>query len=53
MNIHQKVKLFVTEWTKQNGYTPAPFQKALAMQRLERGQTVQEIIDYLVAQRVS
>ena len=52
MEIHKQIAQFSAEWEKQEGYKPAPFQKAIAMQRLERGQTIQEIIDYLVAQRV-
>lgn len=46
------VDLFVAEWERQQGYKPAPFQKAIALQRLRRGQSIREIIDALVAQRV-
>lgn len=52
MNIHRKVQEFATQWEKEQGYKPAAFQKAIAMQRLERGQTIREIIDALVAMRV-
>lgn len=51
-NIHAKVAAFAAEWERTQGYKPAPFQKAIAMQRLERGQTVAEIIAALVAMRV-
>lgn len=52
-NIHQLVAQFTATWEAQEGYKPAPFQKAIAMQRYLRGQSTQEIIDALVAQRVS
>jgi hypothetical protein len=52
MNVHKQVAQFATEWEQQEGYKPAVFQKAIAMQRLERGQTIKEIIDALVAMRV-
>ncbi len=32
-NIHQKVALFSAQWEKEQGYKPATFQKAIAMQR--------------------
>jgi hypothetical protein len=48
-----KVLKFAAQWKAEQGYEPAPFQKAIAMQRLERGQTNREIIDALVAMRVS
>lgn len=51
-NIHQQVAEFAAQWEKQEGYKPAAFQKAIAMQRLERGQIIQEIIDALIAMRV-
>ena len=53
MTIREKVELFAAEWQRLQGYTPAPFQKAIAMQRLERGQSIREIIDALVAQRIA
>lgn len=53
MNIHQQVQAFAAEWERTQGYKPAPFQKAIAMQRLERGETIDQIIAALVAQRVS
>jgi hypothetical protein len=53
MNIHSKVELFAAEWERLEGYKPAPFQKAIAMQRLERGQSIREIIDALISQRVT
>jgi hypothetical protein len=51
--IHQKVQDFAAQWEQEQGYKPATFQKAIAMQRLERGQSIREIIDALIAQRVS
>lgn len=51
-NIHELVSLFAAEWERLQGYKPAPFQKAIAMQRLLRGQSIREIIDALVSQRV-
>jgi len=51
-NTHQMVARFAAEWERTQGYKPAPFQKAIAMQRLERGQTIEQIIEALVAQRV-
>lgn len=51
-NIHAKVAEFATAWERQEGYKSAPFQKAIAMQRLERGQTIPQIIAALVAMRV-
>ena len=52
MIIRNLVELFAAEWERTQGYKPAPFQKAIAMQRFERGQSVREIIDALVAMRV-
>lgn len=52
-NIHELVAQFTAAWEAQEGYKPAPFQKAIAMQRYLRGQSTREIIDALVAQRVS
>jgi hypothetical protein len=52
MNIYAKVALFAAEWERTQGYQPAVFQKAIAMQRLERGQSIREIIDALIAMRV-
>ena len=52
MTITAKVAQFAAEWERTQGYKPAAFQKALASQRLARGQSIQEIIDYLVSQRV-
>lgn len=46
------INLFSTKWEQQEGYKPAPFQKAIALQRLSRGQSIDEIIAALVAQRV-
>lgn len=43
---------FAAQWENEQGYKPAPFQKAIATQRLERGQTIREVIDALVAMRV-
>ena len=51
--IREDVEQFAAAWEKQEGYKPAPFQKAIAMQRLDRGQSIPEIIAALVAQRVS
>lgn len=50
--LQAKMTEFVTQWAQQEGYRPAPFQKAVAMQRLGRGQSIQEIIDALVAMRL-
>lgn len=47
-----KVDSFAALWELQQGYKPAPFQKAIALQRSRRGQSAQEIVDALVAQRV-
>ena len=52
MNIHKQVAAFAAEWERTQGYQPAVFQKAIAMQRLERGQTIEQIIEALVAARV-
>ena len=43
---------FAALWEKTQGYTPAAFQKAIALQRMARGQSAQEIVDALVAMRV-
>jgi hypothetical protein len=48
----QAVDLFSAQWEMEQGYKPAPFQKAIALQRIRRGQANREIIDALVAQRV-
>ena len=50
--IRNLVELFAAEWERTQGYKPAPFQKAIAMQRFARGETVRQIIDALVSQRV-
>ena len=50
--LHNGVAAFAAQWESEQGYKPAPFQKAIAMQRLERGQSIAEIIAALVAQRV-
>ncbi len=52
MQISPQVEKFAAEWKRREGYEPAPFQKAIAMQRLERGQTIDQIIDALIAMRV-
>jgi hypothetical protein len=52
MNDRTNIELFAAEWERLQGYKPAPFQKAIALQRLQRGQSIREIIDALVAQRV-
>jgi hypothetical protein len=46
------VDSFAAQWEAEQGYKPAPFQKAIALQRIRRGQDNREIIDSLVAQRV-
>ena len=51
--IHPEGEKFAAEWERQEGYKPAPFQKAIAMQRIDRGQSIQDVIDALIAQRVS
>ena len=48
-----QVETFAAAWLAQEGYSPAPFQKAIALQRFRRGQAVAEIIAALVAQRVA
>lgn len=45
------VDSFAAQWLQQQGYKPAAFQKAIALQRLQRGQTVEEIIAALVVMR--
>lgn len=45
------VDIFAAEWGRTQGYKPAAFQKAIALQRLRRGQSIREIIDALTAQR--
>ena len=52
MNMAYKIKLFAAEWQRSEGYQPAPFQKAIAMQRLQRGQSIREIIEALISQRI-
>ena len=47
-----KVAAFAGAWERMEGYPPAAFQKAIALQRFRRGQTTGEIIDALKAQRV-
>ena len=51
--IIQLVNLFAAEFERLQGYKPAAFQKAVAFQRIKRGQSIREIIDALVAMRVS
>jgi hypothetical protein len=46
------IQLFAAEFERLQGYKPAPFQKAIALQRLQRGQSIREIIDTLVAMRI-
>lgn len=48
----REVEAFAAEWKRTQGYEPAAFQKAIAMQRLARGESIPFIIDALVAQRV-
>lgn len=50
MHIRQDVELFAAEWKRLQGREAAPFQKAIAMQRLERGQSIREIIDALATE---
>lgn len=52
VTIRHLVDRFAAEWERTQGYKPAPFQKAIAMQRLERGQSIEQIIASLVADRV-
>lgn len=47
-----KIDEFSAEWLSVTGYKPAPFQKAIALQRLWRGQSIGEIIAALIAMRV-
>lgn len=53
MNIHKQVAAFAAAWEASQGYKPAAFQKAIAMQRLLRGQTINEIIAALIADRIA
>jgi len=53
MIISKQVEQFAAQWKREQGYDPAPFQKAIAMQRFARGQSTREIIDALVAQRIA
>ena len=53
MTLQEKINLFVAEWERTQGYKPAPFQTAIAVQRLERGQSIREIIDALLAMRLT
>jgi hypothetical protein len=46
------VELFAAEWQRTEGYSPAPFQKAIALQRIRRGQSIREIIGALISQRI-
>lgn len=48
----EQVERFADEWERREGYKPAPFQKAIALQRFRRGQSIDEIIEALIAQRV-
>ena len=52
MTIPAQVQAVADEWERREGYPLAAFQKAICMQRLERGQTAHEIIKALVAMRV-
>ena len=52
MNKLVKIAEFTRKWQETQGYKPAVFQKAIAMQRLERGQSIDEIISALVAMRM-
>jgi hypothetical protein len=47
------VEAFAIQWEAEQGYVPAVFQKAIALQRIRRGQGNREIIDSLVSQRVA
>jgi hypothetical protein len=51
-NLTNPMDLFVAEWERIRGYKPAAFQKAIASQRLQRGQSVREIIETLIGQQV-
>lgn len=48
----RRVEQFAAEWEHEQGYKPAAFQKAIAFQRLQRGESIRHIIDALVSQRV-
>jgi hypothetical protein len=52
MDYRNELKLFTAEWERIRGYKPAAFQKAIASQRLQRGQSVREIIETLIGQQV-
>jgi hypothetical protein len=45
------IESFAAQWEREQGYKPAAFQKAIALQRIGRGQGNREIIDSLVSQR--
>jgi hypothetical protein len=47
----KQVDAFAAEWLSREGYQPAPFQKAIALQRFRRGETADEIIAALIAQQ--
>ncbi len=51
--IARQVLLFAREWELSTGYKPAAFQKAIAMQRLSRGQSIAQIVDALIDMRIS
>lgn len=55
MTQHEKsqVDRFATDWLAQEGYAPAAFQKAIALQRFRRGETTEQIIAALVSPRVA
>lgn len=50
--MRRRVEAFAAEWEAQEGYAPASFQKAIATQRLARGESIDRIIAALVAQRI-
>lgn len=49
MTLREKMELFTAEFERLSGQKPAPFQKAIALQRFERDQAIREIIDALIA----
>jgi hypothetical protein len=52
MNKYEELKAFTRHWELMAGREPAPYQKAIALQRLEKGQSVRDIVAKLMKLRV-
>jgi hypothetical protein len=52
MNKFEELKAFTRHWELMAGREPAPYQKAIALQRLEKGQQVRDIVLKLMRLRV-